>query len=99
MAYIYRNCDLLPRVMLLVPDVNINTCLTDIAGAMCGKVLRFVLRADMETSDSLVFSAEVELQMMNAPLLGELKARAAYGAQNALNPRGLRLPVLDKSRR
>ncbi|XP_043218409.1 uncharacterized protein LOC122379895 [Amphibalanus amphitrite] len=42
---------------------------------LCGKVLRFVLRADMETSDSLVASAEVDLTIMSAPSLGELKAR------------------------
>ena len=46
-------------------------------GALCGKVLQFELRAEMEASDSQVFSAEVELQMMDAPLLGELAVSAS----------------------
>ena len=44
-----------------------------VPGTLCGKVLRFVLRADMETGVSLVASAEVDLTMKSAPSLGELK--------------------------
>ena len=55
------------------------------AGALCGKVLRFVLKVDMEASDSLVFSAEVDLRMMQAPRLGELAVRCSVIGVRAHN--------------